>query len=82
MFVWQTHAYCDNPDIVLCGNKADLEQRAVSEQRARDVADKHGSVGVKRVRGGHTGRSGWEGASSAGSIRGQGLESEALRLTA
>ncbi|XP_043192702.1 ras-related protein Rab-27A-like isoform X2 [Amphibalanus amphitrite] len=38
----KTHAYCDNPDIVLCGNKADLEQRAVSEERARDVADKHG----------------------------------------
>lgn len=39
----QTHAYCENPDIILCGNKADLEdQRKVSEERARDVAEKHG----------------------------------------
>ena len=39
----QTHAYCENPDVVLCGNKADLEdQRRVSEDRARDVAEKYG----------------------------------------
>ena len=39
----QTHAYCENPDIVLCGNKVDLEdQRRVSEDRAREVAEKHG----------------------------------------
>ncbi|XP_052267570.1 ras-related protein Rab-27A-like [Dreissena polymorpha] len=38
-----THAYCENPDIVLCGNKFDLEdQRQVSEERAREVAEKHG----------------------------------------
>ena len=39
----QTHAYCENPDVVLCGNKADLEdQRRVSEGRAREVAEKYG----------------------------------------
>ncbi|XP_064645042.1 ras-related protein Rab-27A-like isoform X2 [Lineus longissimus] len=39
----QLHAYCDNPDIVLCGNKADLEdQRQVSEERAKELAEKYG----------------------------------------
>ena len=39
----QTHAYCENPDIVLCGNKADLEdQRVVTEDRAKELAEKHG----------------------------------------
>ncbi|XP_004639099.1 ras-related protein Rab-27A [Octodon degus] len=39
----QTHAYCDNPDIVLCGNKSDLEdQRAVEEEEARALAEKYG----------------------------------------
>ncbi|CAL1528136.1 unnamed protein product [Lymnaea stagnalis] len=39
----QTHAYCENPDVVLCGNKADLEDsRRVSEDRARDMAEKFG----------------------------------------
>lgn len=39
----QTHAYCENPDIVLCGNKADLEDhRSVSEERARETAEKFG----------------------------------------
>lgn len=39
----QTHAYCENPDIVLCGNKADLEDaRAVSDERAREMAEKYG----------------------------------------
>lgn len=37
------HAYCEAPDIVLCGNKADLEdRRIISEWRAKDFADKHG----------------------------------------
>ena len=35
----QTHAYCDNPDIILCGNKADLEdQRKVSYSRAESLS--------------------------------------------
>ena len=39
----QTHAYCENPDIVLCGNKVDLEdQRTISEERAKEMADKYG----------------------------------------
>ena len=39
----QTHAYCENPDIVLCGNKADLEDaRCVSDERAQEMADKYG----------------------------------------
>ncbi|PVD36274.1 hypothetical protein C0Q70_03252 [Pomacea canaliculata] len=39
----QTHAYCENPDVILCGNKADLEdQRRVSEDKAREMAEKFG----------------------------------------
>nr|AJC97121.1 Rab27A [Macrobrachium rosenbergii] len=39
----KTHAYCDNPDIILCGNKVDLsDQRIISEQRAKEVAEKFG----------------------------------------
>ena len=39
----QTHAYCENPDIILCGNKADLEEtRTVSEDKAREMAEKYG----------------------------------------
>ncbi|ELU18260.1 hypothetical protein CAPTEDRAFT_218978 [Capitella teleta] len=38
----QTHAYCDNPDIVLCGNKADIEdQRVITDARAKDMAEKY-----------------------------------------
>ena len=41
----QTHAYCENPDIVLCGNKCDLEhQRVVSDDKAKELAEKYGSV--------------------------------------
>jgi Ras-related protein Rab-27A len=41
----QTHAYCENPDIVLCGNKSDLEdQRSISDERARETAEKFGYV--------------------------------------
>lgn len=37
------HSYCDSPDIVLCGNKADLEtRRAVSFNRANLEATKLG----------------------------------------
>lgn len=36
------HAYCDSPDIVLVGNKADMERaRAVSETQARSFADRY-----------------------------------------
>ncbi|XP_035018593.1 ras-related protein Rab-27A isoform X2 [Hippoglossus stenolepis] len=36
----QIHAYCENPDIVLCGNKCDLtDQRAVKEDEARELAE-------------------------------------------
>lgn len=39
----KTHAYSDNPDIILCGNKADLEDiRVVSEERAKQEAEKFG----------------------------------------
>ncbi|KAM9409295.1 ras-related protein Rab-27A [Pholidichthys leucotaenia] len=39
----QMHAYCENPDVVLCGNKCDLsDQRAVSQQEAQELADKYG----------------------------------------
>lgn len=38
----QANAYCENPDIVLIGNKADLsDQREVNERQARDLADKY-----------------------------------------
>lgn len=37
------HAYCENPDIVLCGNKSDLEdQRVVREEEAKGLAEKYG----------------------------------------
>lgn len=36
------HAYCDDPDIILCGNKADLDhKRVISETRAKALADKY-----------------------------------------
>ncbi|XP_029430915.1 ras-related protein Rab-27A isoform X2 [Rhinatrema bivittatum] len=39
----QMHAYCENPDIVLCGNKSDLEdQRAVKAEDAKELAEKYG----------------------------------------
>lgn len=39
----RTHAYCDSPDVVLCGNKCDLfDNRIVSEERARQEAAKYG----------------------------------------
>lgn len=37
----RVHAYCENPDIILCGNKSDLTHlRVVSEERARTVAER------------------------------------------
>lgn len=39
----KVHAYCENPDIVLCGNKLDLEYlRVVHSSTAKAFADKHG----------------------------------------
>jgi Ras-related protein Rab-27A len=39
----QTHAYCEDPDIILVGNKLDLEDRRVVDyNRAKDFAEKHG----------------------------------------
>lgn len=41
----RVHAYCDTPDIVLCGNKNDAEHlRVVSEVRARDLAERYDLV--------------------------------------
>uniref|UniRef100_U3ERG5 small monomeric GTPase n=2 Tax=Micrurus TaxID=8634 RepID=U3ERG5_MICFL len=40
----QTHAYCESPDVVLCGNKSDLEgQRVVQEGDAKRLAGKYGA---------------------------------------
>lgn len=39
----QANAYCENPDVVLIGNKADLsDQREVEEKQAKELADKYG----------------------------------------
>ncbi|CDW59669.1 ras protein Rab 27A [Trichuris trichiura] len=38
-----THAYCENPDVVLCANKVDLErQRVVSTADGKKLADELG----------------------------------------
>ncbi len=38
----QCHAYCEDPDVILVGNKADREDaRAVSQSRAKELADKY-----------------------------------------
>lgn len=39
-----THAYCEDPTIILIGNKSDLEERQVEEKAARDLAD---TLGIK-----------------------------------
>ncbi|XP_017779762.1 PREDICTED: ras-related protein Rab-27A [Nicrophorus vespilloides] len=42
------HAYCDSPDVILCGNKADLEdRRVIMEWRARDLAEKNNLVYIE-----------------------------------
>ncbi|XP_026888082.2 ras-related protein Rab-27B isoform X1 [Electrophorus electricus] len=39
----QANAYCENPDIVLVGNKADLaDQREVQERQAKELAERYG----------------------------------------
>jgi GTPase SAR1 family protein len=36
------HAYCEDPDVILVGNKSDREEaRVVSTARAKELADKH-----------------------------------------
>ncbi|XP_051961859.1 LOW QUALITY PROTEIN: ras-related protein Rab-27B [Xyrauchen texanus] len=45
----QANAYCENPDIVLVGNKADLtDQREVQEKQARELADNTGNIPYSR----------------------------------
>jgi len=37
------HSYCDTPDIVLCGNKVDLDaMRVITEERAKQTAQTYG----------------------------------------
>lgn len=37
----QLHAYCETPDIILCGNKLDLEdERVVRKRDALNLAEK------------------------------------------
>ncbi|KAG8261161.1 Ras- protein Rab-27A [Homalodisca vitripennis] len=37
------HAYCEKPDVILCGNKADLEdKRVIPIERARELAARYG----------------------------------------
>lgn len=39
----KVHAYCETPDVVLCGNKLDLDHmRVVSSSRAEALAEKYG----------------------------------------
>lgn len=36
----QTHSFCERPDVILVGNKADMEsERKITEQRAKQLAD-------------------------------------------
>ncbi|XP_054279975.1 ras-related protein Rab-27A-like [Macrosteles quadrilineatus] len=37
------HAYCEKPDVILCGNKADLvDKRVIPEERAKELAARYG----------------------------------------
>ncbi len=41
----RTHSFHDDPDVVLCGNKCDLEERRrVRKRDALDAADRNGVV--------------------------------------
>lgn len=43
----QAHAQCDNPEIILCGNKIDMEdKRVISEERGKELAEYYGFVVV------------------------------------
>lgn len=44
MIQLQTHAYCDNPDVVLCANKVDLENHTVNTAEVKNFADNYGFV--------------------------------------
>ena len=38
----QCHAYCEDPDVILVGNKADREDaRVVSQARAKELAERY-----------------------------------------
>lgn len=38
----QCHAYCEDPDVILVGNKADREDaRVITLSRAKELADKY-----------------------------------------
>lgn len=38
----QSHSYCDEPDVILIGNKCDeTDLREISEEQARDMASKY-----------------------------------------
>lgn len=38
----KVHSYCDNPDIILCGNKLDMDYlRVVNSARAKNLAEKY-----------------------------------------
>lgn len=40
MIQLRTHSYCDNPAVILVGNKSDRrEERKIEESRARKLAD-------------------------------------------
>uniref|UniRef100_A0A8C6XZU7 small monomeric GTPase n=1 Tax=Naja naja TaxID=35670 RepID=A0A8C6XZU7_NAJNA len=79
----QTHAYCESPDVVLCGNKSDLEgQRVVQEGDAKRLAGKYGQVasspGGRRAPGGGGGR----GASFPCGARGRSARPDAAAVLA
>jgi len=44
MIQLQTHAYCENPDVVLCANKVDLENHNVDMAEVKKFADSNGFV--------------------------------------
>ncbi|KAL7980285.1 hypothetical protein Chor_014614 [Crotalus horridus] len=61
----QTHAYCESPDVVLCGSKSELEeQRVVKEGDARQLAGKYGQVASGWP--GHLGWAGWKARAGGG----------------
>ncbi|XP_043480957.1 ras-related protein Rab-27A isoform X1 [Leptopilina heterotoma] len=44
----RNNAYCESPDVILCGNKSDLEdRRVISEYKARELASKYGLVYIE-----------------------------------